>query len=247
MTKPNSVNVPFRSGQLALLAAATLMLGGCMHKQPEPGTIATAPIDYRQRHPIVVQESNTQKEFFVGTTRGGLTADQRAEVGSLAQVWLREGTGVITAEVPQGTPNARAASDSMREIQSILHAGGVPPRGIVVRNYHPHDPRQFATIRLNYPRIAADAGPCGLWPEDLGSSLKNKGYLSNQPYHNLGCAHQRNLAAMIANPADLVQPRAESDVYTRRRTTAFDKYRQGTSTATTYPEANTAKISDTGK
>ena len=29
-------------------------------------------------------------------------------------------------------------------------------------------PRRSPTIRLSYPRIAAVAGPCGLWPEDLG-------------------------------------------------------------------------------
>lgn len=247
MTASISVTPSRQFKQLLLLACAAMALGACTHNSTTTGSITPAPTDYRLRHPIVVQESNVRKEIFVGTTRGGLSAMQRAELGSLSQTWLREGTGVITAEVPVGTPNARAAADSMREIHSILHAGGVPPRGIVVRSYRPEDPRQFATIRLNYPRISADAGPCGVWPDDLGPSIKNKAYLDNGPYYNLGCAHQRNLAAMIDNPADLVQPRSESDVYTRRRTTAFDKYRQGTSTATTYPEANTAKISEAGK
>jgi len=48
----------------------------------------------------------------------------------LAQVWLREGTGAINADVPVDTPNARAAADSFREIQSLLAAAGVPPRGL---------------------------------------------------------------------------------------------------------------------
>ena len=52
---------------------------------------------------------------------------------------------------------------------------------------------------------------------------------------------------MIDEPTDLVQPRAETPSYTTRRTTAFEKYRKGTSTATTYPEAEKAKLSDTGK
>ena len=77
----------------------------------------------------------------------------------------------------------------------------------LVRHYHPEDPRQLATIRLNYPKISAVAGPCGLWPEDLGPSIKDKGYLENKPYYNFGCAYQRNMAAMIDNPSDLVQPR----------------------------------------
>jgi pilus assembly protein CpaD len=105
----------------------------------------------------------------------------------------------------------------------------------------------MATIRLNYPKISAVAGPCGLWPEDIGPSYKNKGYYDNKQYYNFGCANQRNLAAMVDNPSDLVQPRPETPPYTARRTVAFDKYRKGTTTATIYPEGEKAKLSDTGK
>ena len=52
---------------------------------------------------------------------------------------------------------------------------------------------------------------------------------------------------MVANPSDLVQPRSETPAYTARRTEGFEKYRQGNSTATTYPEAEKAKLSDVGK
>jgi pilus assembly protein CpaD len=100
---------------------------------------------------------------------------------------------------------------------------------------------------LSYPRIAAVAGPCGLWPEDLGPNLYDSGYNENKPYHNFGCATQRNLAAMIDNPADLEQPRTESPAYTERRNAAFQKYRKGEPTTTNYPEADKAKLSDTGK
>jgi pilus assembly protein CpaD len=93
----------------------------------------------------------------------------------------------------------------------------------------------------------ATAGPCGLWPEDLGPSVNNKGYFDNKPYYNFGCSNQRNMAAMIDNPSDLVQPRSETPAYAMRRNAAFEKYRKGTSTATTYPESDKAKLSDTGK
>jgi pilus assembly protein CpaD len=123
----------------------------------------------------------------------------------------------------------------------------VPPRGIKQRHYHPDDPRAFAAIRLSYPRIAAVAGPCGLWPEDLGPSMANTNYSENKSYHNFGCANQRNLAAMIDNPSDLEQPRSETPAYTTRRAEAFEKYRKGDPTSTVYPESDKAKLSDTGK
>src|SRR4030088_2082735 len=231
---------------LGALAGLSVTLGACANNGGELVT-ASVPNDYRLRHPIAIQEADRSVVIFVGHARGGLSASQRADVMGLAQTWLREGTGAIIADVPVDTPNARAAADSFREIRAQLAAAGVPPRGITLRHYHPDGPRRLATIRLSYPRIAAVAGPCGLWPEDLGPSTLNNSYNENKPYYNFGCANQRNLAAMIDNPSDLVQPRPETPAYTARRTAAFEKYRKGESTTTTYPEADRAKLSDTGK
>jgi pilus assembly protein CpaD len=235
-----------RSFRLAgALVGLSIVLGACTHTDGE--TTVSIPDDYKQRHPIAIQEADQSVVIFVGHARGGLSASQRADVIGLAQTWLHEGTGAISADLPVDTPNALAAADAFREIQALLTAAGVPPRGIVVRHYHPNDLRQLATIRLNYPKISAVAGPCGLWPEDLGPAISNKGYLDNKDYYNFGCAYQRNMAAMIDNPSDLVEPRAETPPYTARRTEAFEKYRKGTTSATAYPESDRAKLSDTGK
>ena len=99
---------------------------------------------------------------------------------------------------------------------------------------------------LAYPRIAAVAGPCGHWPNDLGPGAGIE-YDTNAPYWNLGCSMQRNLAAMVEDPSDLVQPRAESPPYTARRSVVLDHYRKGEGTATVYPKEDQGKISDVGK
>jgi pilus assembly protein CpaD len=231
---------------LGALAGLSLALGACSYA-PDAIVTGGAPDDYRLRHPIAITEANRSVVIFVGHARGGLTVAQRSDVLGLAHTWLNEGTGAITAEVPVDTPNARAAEATYQEIRSLLVAGGVPARGITMHHYHPDDPQALATIKLTYSKIAAVAGPCGLWPEDLGPSISNPGYNENKPYYNLGCATQRNLAAMIDNPSDLVQPRSETPPYTPRRSEGFEKYRKGQSTTTTYPEAEKAKLSDVGK
>jgi pilus assembly protein CpaD len=231
---------------LSALAGLSVALGACTYTSGEVVT-ASVPDDYRLRHPIAIHEADRSVVIFVGHARGGLSASQRADVMGLAQTWVREATGAIVADVPVDTPNARAAAATFREIQALLAAGGVPPRGIRLRQYHSDDPRTFATITLSYPRIAAVAGPCGLWPEDLGPSILNEGYSENKEYYNFGCANQRNMAAMIDNPSDLVQPRSETPAYMARRAAGFEKYRKGEPTTTTYPEADKAKLSDTGK
>jgi pilus assembly protein CpaD len=231
---------------LGAVAALSMALGGCNNTGGEVIT-ASVPDDYRLRHPIAIEERNQSIVVFVGHARGGLSASQRADVIGLAQNWRREATGAIVADVPVDTPNAAAAADAFREIRSLLAAAGVPSHGITVHHYQPDDPRLFATIRLNYPKISAVAGPCGVWPDDLGPSIDNRAYSENKQYYNFGCANQRNLAAMIDNPADLVQPRPETPAYTARRTEEFDKYRKGNPTATVYPDADKAKLSDAGK
>jgi pilus assembly protein CpaD len=231
---------------LGALAGLTVVLGGCNYTGGDAVT-ASVPDDYRIRHPIAIHEADRSLVIFVGQARGGLSALQRADVTGLAHTWVREGTGAIVADVPVDTPNARAAAATFQEVRAILAAGGVPARGITLHHYHPDDPRTLPTIRLTYPKMAAVAGPCGLWPEDLGPSLLDNGYSENKSYYNFGCAYQRNMAAMIDNPSDLVQPRPETPPYTMRRSEAFEKYRKGESTATTYPDSDKAKLSDTGK
>jgi pilus assembly protein CpaD len=181
----------------------------------------------------------------IGRNRGGLTASQRADVFSFAQAWRDEAGSGIIIDTPHGGPIAHAASDSMREIRSIFAAAGVPSKAIYVRSYKPTR-FSLASIKLNYTRLVADAGPCGQWPTDLGPVL-NSGYIENRPYWNLGCASQRNLAAMVDNPTDLIQPRGETPSYAPRRSVVLERYRKGESPAGAYVGYDVGKISDVGK
>jgi pilus assembly protein CpaD len=185
----------------ALVAAGALLTCGCNTTQQVAG-VPEVPTDYRMRYPISIREADRTLQIFVGSNRSELTPSQRAELLAFAQTWRREATGGVVVDLPVGGSNERAAADALREIQSIVVASGVPPQGVIVRNYR--------------------AGE-----------------------RTLG---RRNLAAMVDNPADLVQPRAETPAYTMRRTTVVEKYRQGVSHATTVEASNnSSKISEVGK
>ena len=144
-------------------------------------------------------------------------------------------------------PTDRAAADSMHEVQSILAASGVPRNAIYVRPYKAvelHARQHQAQLRA---RSSPTAGPCGLWPHDLGTSL-DRAYTENQPYWNLGCASQRNLAAMVDNPADLVQPRGETPALPRAaRSRSTSTARAKIHPAPIPPTTIKSKISDLGK
>ena len=229
--------------RLLAIGGVAAMLAGCYETrvaQPD------YPTDYRLRHPITLKEGDRTVEIFLGRNRGGLTPVQRADVLSFAQLWRREATSGIIVDVPHGGATDHAAADSMREIRSILAASGVPRNAIYVRNYRP-SASALASIKINYSKMVAQVGPCGQWPQNLGPG-QDASYAENRPYWNLGCASQRNLAAMVDNPADLVQPRGESPSYTPRRSVVIDKYRKGEDPSGKYnSHYDTGKISDLGK
>jgi pilus assembly protein CpaD len=50
---------------------------------------------------------------------------------------------------------------------------------------------------------------------------------ANRQYFDYGCASQQNLAAMVADPLDLLYPRASSPADAERRGTVLEDYRNG--------------------
>ncbi len=230
-------------GRVLVAAGLAALLAACNTTREYTSAI---PDDLRQRHPIAIKEGVRTVELFIGSKRGGLTPAQRADVMSFAGVWRREATGGILIDLPSGTANELAAANALHEVRSMLASAGVPPESVDVRPYKPSDPRKVPTIRLKFPTMVAKAGPCGLWPEDIGP-VGERQHFENLEYYNFGCASQQNLAAMVENPADLVQPRGEVPPYNGRRTTVLDKYHRGEASATQYPDKDQGKISDVGK
>lgn len=72
------------------VAACTLMLAGCYTAQERA---TPADFDYRLRHNIAIKEGPRTVELFIGSNRGGLNGEQRADVLAFANAWRREATG----------------------------------------------------------------------------------------------------------------------------------------------------------
>lgn len=239
----------FAAATLTVMGFA-LLLGACRHNEPYYAE-GTFPADYRQRHPIRLVDGQRSIQILVGSNRAGLTATQRAQVASLGSDWRQEGTGYILIETPAGAINSVAAKQSVREVRSLLHFAGVPARATIVRNYQQPYRDDLGPIRVTYTKIQAVAGPCGQWPHNLGPGMVGAERYpllesENRAYWNYGCATQNNLAAAVANPEDLVQPRPETPAYASRRQVVLDKYGKGQDPATTYSSSG-AKVSNVGQ
>ncbi len=227
---------------LVALGGLVITLAGCNQHTAQRDKY---PYDFRKRHPITLREGRETVEVFLGRYRGGLTPSQRADVLSFARSWRHDATSGIIVDVPSNTAVSRSASDALRQIYSIFAASGIPRNAVHARDYRVSG-TTLASIKLNYAKMVASAGPCGEWPNDLGPS-DGKMYRSNNPYWNFGCATQHNIAAQVANPADLVQPRGATPAYEARRSVAIDKYTKGQDPSGKYGDYDKAKISDLGK
>lgn len=224
--------IPRRLRAAVLIGLATLAVAGCQTDRIVTGTV---PADYRDRHPIQVNEGARSVQMFVGSGRSGLTAEQRALVGGFASQWRRHGTGPMTIELPSNVANEVSSGRTVRELRSLLTASGVPARAIQIQAYQADAPSNVAPIRLTFAAISATvASRCHTGQDNLGTSPNNQG-AQNYSMRNFGCATQHNLAAQVSNPEDLVQPRAEQPSYAARRKTVLEKYRQGQDPSTTYP------------
>lgn len=229
--------IPARLRAALLLGIASVAIAGCQHDRIVTGTL---PADYRDRHPIQVNEGTRSVQMLIGSGRGGLTPEQRALAGGFASQWRRYGSGPMTIELPVGVQNEVSSSRTVRELKSLLISSGVHPRAIQIQAYQAATPANVAPVRLTFSAVNATvASRCHLGQDNLGPS-PNPNWPQNYSPNNFGCATQNNLAAAVAHPEDLVQPRAEQPAYAARRKTAIEKYRQGQDPSTIYPNATKA-------
>jgi pilus assembly protein CpaD len=210
---------------LACALAATAVLAACKHTEDEGSRVAGwSLVDPSQRHPIMVTQQPTTLAVKVGRGSYGLSHHQRAQVVSFLERYrtIEAGNTRMVIEVPSGSPNEVAAMQAVAEIRTLMADVGLKPSDVSIEAVQSSDAQ--APIRVSYLRYVAEGPQCGKWPTNLAQSY------GNVVYPNMGCATQANLAAMIANPADLVTPRASTPRSGERHDTVWDKYVKGEST-----------------
>jgi pilus assembly protein CpaD len=227
-------NNRMRRPAAAVLTIMALGLGACVS---DPAVTRSVGETYRERHAVVVAEGSETLDIVPGGGPGGLTERQREDIRGFARVWRNEGRGLVAIQLPRGGATDMAASHTARTVRTELVAGGIPSRAITTSSYQASHPSQLAPMRITFPRLTAEvASQCGQWPDNLGSSLTRSGR-NNDAYANFGCATQQNFAAMIADPEDIIRPRAETPSSGVRRVTTIDKYYKGEATAATAGQA----------
>lgn len=209
---------PMPGFKAVLAAASVALVAGCAGPR-DSITVGSIPDDYRTNHPIMVSEKDQVLDLPVGTGNFRMTEVHRVAVDGYIAHYDRAAAATVSIMVPAGAVNSAAANAVARDVAQHLYRKGVPSGRIVTVPYSAGT-GEPAPIRLIYGRLKAHTGPCGRWPGDILDTTENKHYA------NFGCASQNNLAAQIANPADLLGPRAPGEIDTENRTDAIQQYRE---------------------
>lgn len=209
--------VPFAATTPVLAMIALAVLAGCA--QRDSITVGSVPDDYRTNHPIVISEREETLDLPVAASDRGMTRSQKAAIEGFIANYDRSAAPVVRIVSPSGSQNDVAASRAASDFARLLRSNGVPDGRIAYLSYQAGPTETAAPVRISYSAMKAGTGKCGRWPEDLLKTSENKHYA------NFGCSYQNNLAAQLANPADLLGPRKPSEIDPENRANAINQYK----------------------
>ena len=218
----------------AAALAAVLIAGSC--STTDPNSVVWE--DGARNHPIMVEPS--YRDLKVQFTGGadGMNSDDAIKFENFLADYRVHGNGSLGISVPNGSAS-RAAITYFGERAA---ATGISRDKILVstRDVANGDTR----VDISYIAYSARTQACGDWSENESFTL------DNTTPKRFGCSVQQNIAAMVADPRDLLGPGRMGPVDTNRRATVMDKYQKGeitqadkhTADKSTEQSANTSSV-----
>lgn len=203
----------------ALLGGALFLgLGAC---GTAPKTPWGLPGD---QHKITVQQTQENLSLALAPNMAGLTEAQKRKLHGYAAAYLDHGYGPLAISAPQGADTSIVAGRAIQQTRKILFEAGID-WAVIAKGRYQASGTTGSPLLLSFTRYEARAQGCdGRWRNLVI-------HPGNNESDNFGCALATNTAAMIANPYDLVRPRATEPASTARRQTVMDKYIAGEATS----------------
>ncbi len=215
-----------RAARPAISLLAVLMIavpaGGCWQSSPRMQAPFTLSNGY-ERHPIAVKQGEALLDLAVSSRSQGLSREQWGQLYAYLTGYRERASASLIIRVPTGSANEKAAKRAYEDVRHAMRRVGISPNEVLLEPYFAKwDPA--APLRLSYLEYVAEGPDCPDWSENLARDPQNL------PWPNMGCAMQKNLAAMVADPQDFLGPRGESPRPSERRDVVWKKYVAGEST-----------------
>jgi pilus assembly protein CpaD len=192
--------------------------GGCVNspRMNAPFTLSNAS----ERHPIAVKQGEALLDLAVSPNARGLSSAQRNQLYGYLNGYRERGAGGLVIKAPSGGANEKAAMRAYDDVRYAMRRVGISPKEVMLEPYSAKWDRG-APLRLSYLEYVAQGPDCPDWSENLARDPQNL------PWPNMGCATQKNLAAMVADPQDFLSPHPEMPRPSERRDVVWGKYVKG--------------------
>ena len=198
------------------LAFSALMgLAACATPIPDRVDKALTPTEHYQFKTV-----ESEPEVRLAIHAQGISAAQAQALEQFADDWAQAEGGAITLRTPTGGPGAAAAFRTTESARAFLINQGVPADRLLITGYDSAT-EPNATLKLSFHRVQAVIPACGKSWSNLARSM------TNDVQKNFGCATTANMAAQVANPADLMGASDTAPIDAGRRMDVLSKYRQG--------------------
>lgn len=212
-----------RALRVGATAAVILVLGiGACAETPPAG-----PVDVGETYPIEAVATRFELAVRFEPGHSHLSyADSRRLVRFLRMYHSRARTELVIATTPDA--EGLKAQEHMAAFRERLVAEGVIRKRISLRpGTAPLG--NNASVVLSFGGYDIRVPECGDWSGTAGFNP------SNLPHTNFGCAYQRNVGLMLADPGDYVASEGESYIDARRSDLQLEVYRGGGLTGAELP------------
>jgi pilus assembly protein CpaD len=203
------------SKDLMRLAAlsAVLLAGSCA----TPGSNDPVPtVEPQIAYPITVQPDYQAVKLSFGGPGAPMASEDIAKLDHVVQDYLTQGDGSLSVSAPEGPDSSEAITFFGERLAQM----GVARSRILVGTHPVTDGDR--RVEIGFVSYVAHTRPCGDWSKNANNDD------SNLPMPDFGCSVQHNVAAMVANPRDLDQPRRFDDGPDAvRRATVMGHYEKG--------------------
>jgi pilus assembly protein CpaD len=207
--------------QVAGLAAG-LGAAGCASTK-DASYVSKTELDM---HPIKVHQDSARLEIGVQPTDAALKPEDLRALKAFVGDYKDRGRGALVMSSPAGAANSDAAARIGAEVKRNLY-DLLPSAGVIAEGAYTPTSDVPAPIVLSFERYVAEIKDCP------SNGVTNAAVSwDNKPSAGFGCAINANIAMMLADPGDVVAPPEMGPSDAGRRSTVFDKYREGQPTGT---------------
>ena len=197
-------------------------------------TASTGPIIFNNK--IQVAESIERLELYTRPNGLELSARDQAAVSHFLQSYRQNGNGPIYLNIPSNAASGLGVQQAQNLIRQNLAGLGFGNAAMQTGQYQSAYGSP-APVVVSYRRLKTVPADC----RQLGDATDT---YANQPYDSFGCFHSANLAAMIGDPRQLLEPYELTAPDSQRRQTVYDRYIEGENTASTQPDRQEISVEE---